>query len=109
MITCSDCNEFWKECPYCKLSVKVNRVFNPKQYKMTLVRVKRKSISKNTREKVYKKDNYKCAKCKTSENLTIDHIKPLCHGGKDEFDNYQTLCRKCNHDKSAKEINYRNK
>jgi 5-methylcytosine-specific restriction endonuclease McrA len=34
--------------------------------------------------------------------LHVDHIIPRSKGGKDEMDNYQTLCHKCNIGKSNK-------
>lgn len=36
--------------------------------------------------------------------LTIDHIKPSIKGGKDNKNNYQNLCMKCNGTKSATEF-----
>ena len=33
---------------------------------------------------------------------TIDHIVPLCHGGTNEPDNLQPMCRDCNSAKSDK-------
>ncbi|MFN9020776.1 MAG: HNH endonuclease [Pseudanabaena sp.] len=38
----------------------------------------------------------------TTKNLQVDHIIPLAQGGTNEFSNFQTLCAKCNREKSAK-------
>jgi len=50
----------------------------------------------------------KCADCGKTENeemkLTIDHIHPISKGGKNNKNNIQPLCRKCNSIKSAKII-----
>lgn len=38
----------------------------------------------------------KCARCGTTENLTLDHILPVCCGGLPMRENAQTLCGPCN-------------
>jgi 5-methylcytosine-specific restriction endonuclease McrA len=43
-----------------------------------------------------------CNMCKTIEDLTIDHIKPLSKGGTNEISNLQILCRRCNAIKGTK-------
>ena len=37
-----------------------------------------------------------CSICKTTKDLTADHIKPLADGGLSVWSNIQVLCRKCN-------------
>jgi 5-methylcytosine-specific restriction endonuclease McrA len=39
--------------------------------------------------------------------MHIDHIVPLAKGGKNELDNLQLLCGKCNLKKGAKDTGYR--
>lgn len=55
----------------------------------------RRNFSKAT----IRRDNHKCVKCGSSENLTADHIKPLIMGGEDCLENLQTLCLKCHREK----------
>ena len=43
----------------------------------------------------------KCRYCKSKENLTIDHKIPTIKGGKDNIENLQCLCKRCNTVKSA--------
>ncbi len=43
-----------------------------------------------------------CVVCNTREKLTIDHILPITKGGKNEENNIQVLCMKCNILKSNK-------
>jgi 5-methylcytosine-specific restriction endonuclease McrA len=43
----------------------------------------------------------KCAKCGSTENLTIDHIWPQSLGGSTTPDNLQVLCATCNQKKGA--------
>lgn len=40
----------------------------------------------------------KCEDCKTTENLTVNHIIPVSAGGTNEAENLEILCREC-HDK----------
>lgn len=60
----------------------------------------------------YRQDNFnalqrrewlgeKCAYCGTTENLTLDHIIPVCAGGKAVKTNAQTLCGPCNNWKAT--------
>ena len=62
-------------------------------------RVGRGSIPKSMRSKIYSRDRHTCQFCLRSpglEELTIDHLVPLVHGGSDEITNYVTCCRSCN-------------
>lgn len=65
---------------------------------------RRSAIPRELREKVYRRDKHKCKGCgtKNKKSLTIDHIHPYSHGGKDVLSNFQTLCRSCNSKKGAK-------
>jgi len=47
-------------------------------------------------KKIFKKDNYTCKICGSNKNLTIDHIIPYSKNGKNNEENLQTLCSKCN-------------
>ena len=54
------------------------------------------------------RDGGLCLCCETRRKLTIDHISPRYYGGKNHFDNLQTLCSVCNSLKSTDSINFRN-
>ena len=65
--------------------------------------VKKKELddfTKEQKEAILKKDNYKCALCgkgkKEGVELHIDHIKPKYLGGKSIIDNGQVLCSQHN-------------
>lgn len=63
---------------------------------------------KVSRQKIFKRDGYRCLCCGSRKNLTIDHIIPKCKkGGTDKNSNLQTLCRKCNEIKDAHTISFR--
>lgn len=66
------------------------------------------------RWQVFERDNFRCVACGKSATdgaiLHVDHIIPRSKGGKDELDNYQTLCHLCNIGKSNKsQLNLRMK
>lgn len=45
----------------------------------------------------------KCVYCGSTENLTIDHVKPKTQGGKDEARNLVCSCLSCNHAKGSQQ------
>jgi hypothetical protein len=47
------------------------------------------------RQKVLKRDGYKCKNCKSNLNLSAHHIISQADGGKDIMKNLETLCEKC--------------
>lgn len=70
-------------------------------------KMKRKSIPKNIREKVYEKYDGRCAYCGqliTYEDMQVDHIEPLYQGRQDEIENYNPSCRMCNFYKHTKDL-----
>ena len=64
--------------------------------------VERAKVTNRLRFAIYKRDNYRCKKCGSTENLEIDHIIPISKGGKSTYSNLQTLCHKCNTEKGSK-------
>ncbi len=59
------------------------------------------------RNKVYEKFEGHCAYCGTPIDISVmqvDHIKPKRMGGKDEIENYNPSCRRCNHYKRALDL-----
>jgi len=62
---------------------------------------------KGVKDRVFKRDGYKCLCCGVAEKLTIDHITPLSSGGSMDEDNLQTLCFRCNLLKSQETKDWR--
>lgn len=60
----------------------------------------RPKVQPTVRAQVYKRDDYKCVYCGATEDLTIDHKKPLGKGGKNKKDNMVTACADCNGQKA---------
>jgi HNH endonuclease len=54
------------------------------------------------RLRIFDRDGWRCVSCGSSEDLTIDHIRPRARGGTNEESNLQTLCRPCNCRKGAR-------
>lgn len=50
---------------------------------------------------IFRRDEYRCRLCGSSEDLEVDHIIPIARGGLNRSDNLQTLCRTCNRSKGA--------
>lgn len=66
--------------------------------------MKRKSISRTTRQKVLDKYGGHCAYCGKKldlKTLRVDHLHPHYLGGEDGFDNYMPTCYQCNFYKST--------
>ena len=75
----------------------------------------RDKISRRVRLAVYERDDWTCQYCarrfKPAEGgyapyehgdcLEIDHIRPIKHGGTNDFGNLQAACSPCNRIKSA--------
>ena len=66
--------------------------------------VKRRTNTSFNRSNVYLRDNYICQYCKQMfghKDLTLDHVVPKSKGGKTEWTNVVSACRKCNNDKAS--------
>jgi len=61
---------------------------------------KRERISEEVRIAVWRRDDGKCARCGSRENLEYDHIVPVSKGGGNTARNIELLCEKCNRSKS---------
>ncbi|MFW5891271.1 MAG: HNH endonuclease [bacterium] len=55
-------------------------------------------------QNIYKRDNFTCAYCGSSSNLTWDHIIPECRKGKTSWTNLVTACRRCNNEKDNMDV-----
>ena len=57
-------------------------------------------ISQSIQDRVWRRDEGKCAKCGSREKLEFDHIIPFSKGGSNGYRNIQLLCENCNRTKS---------
>lgn len=53
------------------------------------------------REQALERDERKCVKCSSEEDLEVDHICEKADGGSNYLDNLQTLCKLCHNEKTA--------
>jgi 5-methylcytosine-specific restriction endonuclease McrA len=69
-------------------------------------KTQRINIPPEVRKYVFDRNNYQCQSCHkadlTAKTLQVDHIIPLAQGGTNDVSNLQTLCAKCNLEKSSK-------
>ena len=61
---------------------------------------KRHSIPSDVRKIVWNRDNGKCCKCGSDNNIEFDHIVPVSKGGSSTVNNIELLCQICNRSKS---------
>ena len=77
-----------------KMGFKNNRHLNGLMWEKV-----RGDIKPSKRWKILKRDNFRCVLCSadaTDRKLHIDHIKPVCLGGKSNYENLRVLCETCN-------------
>ena len=55
------------------------------------------------RERIKENWNHQCAYCGSTEDLTLDHVKPRSLGGPDTSMNVVCACQSCNHSKGHTE------
>ena len=56
---------------------------------------------------VFKKHGKVCLACGSKNEISLDHVVPVCRGGWNSVNNLQPLCRSCNSKKGKKIIDYR--
>jgi 5-methylcytosine-specific restriction endonuclease McrA len=49
-----------------------------------------------TRQNLFRRDSNACVYCGSKSDLTIDHVYPKSRGGKTNWENLVTACRRCN-------------
>lgn len=80
-----------------------------KVYKNRRRALKRGQPSYTEREWLDLLDYYegRCLACRTTEDITADHVIPLSKGGAGTIDNIQPLCRRCNCEKRTDTTDWR--
>lgn len=68
---------------------------------------RRDPLSIHLRIAVFRSDGWACVHCGAAGrlwDLEVDHIVPWSWDGSDDFDNLQTLCRRCNRRKGNRYV-----
>jgi 5-methylcytosine-specific restriction endonuclease McrA len=66
------------------------------------VQVRKSPAVRFSRENIYLRDGHRCQYCCHSfspRDLTLDHVQPVSRGGRKEWTNIVTACRRCNQKK----------
>jgi 5-methylcytosine-specific restriction endonuclease McrA len=84
-----------KEFPHAV--VQFQTVASPLPYQQTT----REPIPEAVRSEVWRRDQGRCVKCGSNQQLEFDHIIPVSRGGATTVRNLQLLCRRCNSSKGA--------
>ncbi len=66
------------------------------------IKYERSRIPEEVRIAVWRRDQGRCARCGSRENLEYDHIVPVSKGGGNTERNIELLCQDCNRTKSNK-------
>lgn len=61
----------------------------------------RRPIPDDVKMFVWQRDNGRCVKCGSNQNLEFDHIIPVSQGGSNTSRNLQILCETCNRSKGG--------
>jgi hypothetical protein len=64
------------------------------------LKYERTPIPVDVRIAVWRRDQGRCVRCGSRENLEYDHIIPVSQGGSNTLRNIELLCEKCNRSKS---------
>jgi 5-methylcytosine-specific restriction endonuclease McrA len=56
------------------------------------------------RESIKAHYNHRCIYCGSDSNLTLDHVKPRCRGGRNDASNLVAACRSCNRSKGSSDV-----
>jgi len=67
--------------------------------------IERSKMSNSLRYKILRNDNFRCRACGATaktDQLVVDHIKPISKGGKTIESNLRTLCYACNRGKGTR-------
>lgn len=69
---------------------------------LKIIRIIYKTHVPFSKKNVMIRDNYTCQYCGSKKELTIDHVIPISRGGRSNFENCVTACRKCNTKKGGR-------
>lgn len=77
----------------------------PRSLMQNLLTFRSNDARRMWRSAIKTRDEYQCAYCGSTEDLTIDHVRPKSKGGETTASNCVTACLKCNQAKGSLEVN----
>lgn len=84
--------EFWKD----KTNLDtITELLIREESKNKYPHLRKKGFTQALKNECKSRDGYQCVICKSSNDLEVDHIRPLIHGGNNNLNNLQTLCQIC--------------
>lgn len=97
------------QCKKCRIKSTGKRATKNATYNRYRARKKSAGGSFTTKqwEAICQHYGNKCLRCGSAERITIDHVISILHGGSNNVDNLQPLCKSCNSAKSSNDIDYR--
>ncbi len=84
----------------CRINNRIGGYYQDSEIWEAICRVERGKVTNKLRFAIYDRDGHRCRRCGSTHDLEVDHIFPISKGGKTTFDNLQTLCHRCNAQKS---------
>ena len=74
---------------------------SPRSLMYDLLTFRSSDAKRMWRDEIKLRDNNRCIYCGSTDNLTIDHVRPRSKGGETNFNNCVTACRCCNQAKGS--------
>lgn len=97
------CDEISTEIRFIRIKLnEIDSTLKDMDVRPPTVVITRRKIPVWLRQQVMREADYKCVACKSSDDLTIDHIVPVSVGGSNDKGNLQVMCRPCNSRKGTK-------
>lgn len=76
----------------------------PSDYLYHLMAMTSSQARRMWREAIFERDGHSCVYCGSTDDLTLDHVKPRCKGGPTNAENCVTACRSCNLAKGSEQV-----
>lgn len=74
---------------------------------MAEMQAERRKLTPQIKATIALRDDFQCQFCGKKlrwHEVTVDHILPICKGGKTDIENLQILCSHCNSQKGSKNV-----
>ena len=76
-------------------------MFKSGDFMANLITLRSSDAKRIWKSEIKLRDGNKCVYCGSTEELTIDHVRPRCKGGETNSHNCVTACKTCNQAKGS--------